>query len=262
MIGAIIGDVVGSAYEFANVKYKNFKMITNRTNFTDDTVCTVAFMDYFLHATKRNEETAVEYLHKWTNKYPNAGYGGRFRQWVHSSEPKPYGSYGNGSAMRISSVGWVAKDLEELRYLSNTITRITHNHPEGMKGALVVATCIFMAKKGSSKEEIKKYASSQYPEIEKFDYEELRKNYRFNETCQESVPQAIYCFLISQSFVDCLKTTVSIGGDCDTTAAMSCAIAEAYYDIVPAVLVNAIREKIPLEMLLIIDEFKNKYGGF
>ena len=262
MIGAIIGDVVGSAYEFHNVRHKNFDLFTDRTTFTDDTVCTIAFMDYFLHAEKYDEETAIKYLHAWANRYPNAGYGGRFRQWVLSKNPKPYNSFGNGSAMRISSVGWAANNLTELGELSNTVTKITHNHPEGLKGALVVATCIYMARNGSSKKEIKEYAVSQYPEINILDYDFLRENYKFAEICQASVPEAIYCFLISEDFVDCLRTTISIGGDCDTTAAMSCAIAEAYYKYIPDNLITEVRKKLTPEILEIVDEFNKKYGGY
>ena len=262
MVGAIIGDVIGSSYEFHNVRYKDFDLFNDRTKFTDDTVCTIALMDFFTRAEKFDEETATKFLHEWTNKYPDAGYGGRFYNWVHSSKPQPYDSYGNGSAMRISSVAWVAKDLDELKLLSDTVTKITHNNPEGMKGALVVATCIFMARKGASRKDIEKYAISQYPEIAKFDYEDLRRNYYFNETCQESVPQAIYCFLISHDFEDCLRTTISIGGDCDTTAAMSCAIAEAFYMSVPEKLAIKVLYKLTEEMVDVLDAFRFKYYKF
>ena len=232
MIGAIFGDIAGSKYEFNNIKTKDFELITDDCYFTDDSVCTIAFMDWLNHAKERNEKTATEYLHKWTRRYPNAGYGGRFWHWVHSDNPKPYNSFGNGSAMRVSAVAWHAKNIEDLRYLSDTVTKITHNHPEGMKGALVTATCIYMALHGSAKEEIKEYAVSQYPEIANLDYEELRRTYvHAEEICQNTVPQAIYCFLISNDFHDCAKTTISIGGDCDTTAAISCAIAEAFYGV-------------------------------
>lgn len=261
MIGAIIGDTVGSVYEFHNIRTKDFNILNERARFTDDTVCTIAFMDYFLHAENYDEKTATEYLHKWTRKYSHRGYGGRFLMWVLSDNPKPYNSFGNGSAMRISSVAWVAKDLDELKKLSDTVTSITHNHPEGMKGALVIATCIFMARNGATKEEIKEYAIKQYPEIGFYDYEMLRENYDFDETCPGSVPEAIYCFLISKDFEDCLRTTISIGGDCDTTAAMSCAIAEAFYKDIPEQLVDHVFGKLSEEMKNVIIKFKEKYGG-
>lgn len=260
MIGAIIGDVVGSGYEFNNTKTQDFELFTSRSSFTDDSVCTIAFMDFLLHAKVRDEKTAVEYLQRWTRKYPNAGYGGRFHSWVHSDEPRPYGSYGNGAAMRISAVAYVAKNLKELEKLSNLFTEITHDHPEGMKGALVVATCIFMALHGKSKVEIAKYAIDQYHLIGHLDYDELVKSYTFDSTCQGSVPQAIFCFLISNSFEECLRKTVGIGGDCDTTSAISCAIAEARYSI-PDEIVKQVRTKLDSGMLEIIDEFKEKYGG-
>lgn len=255
MIGAIYGDIAGSKYEFSNIRTKEFELLSKDCYFTDDTVCTIAFMDFLMNAKVRNEEEATKYLRKWTRNYPGKGYGGHFASWIYSDNPKPYGSYGNGSAMRISSVAYVAKDLDELKNLSDTVTIITHNAKEGMKGALVIATCIFMALHGKNKEDIKKYAISKYPEIETFDYETLRKTYGFYEICQMSVPQAIYCFLISKDFKDCAKTTISIGGDCDTTAAMSCAIAEAYYGISEEDEEKA-KSFLPKEMVEIIDKFE------
>ena len=257
MVGALFGDIAGSKYEFNNIRTKQFDLMSKDCYFTDDSVCTIAFMDWLLHSKIRNDKAAIEYLHKWTRRYPNSGYGGRFWYWVNSNNPKPYGSYGNGSAMRISSIAWVAKDLNELKELSDTITGITHNHPEGMKGALTIATCIFMALHNSTKNEIRKYAISMYPKIEFFDYEYLRKNYRFDETCQGSVPQAIYCFLISNDFYDCARTTISIGGDCDTTAAMSCAIAEAYYGTDDKAY-EFVKSHITKEMIMVVDEFIEK----
>ena len=261
MIGAIFGDIAGSKYEFKNIRTKDFNLLDNNCYFTDDSVCTIAFMDWILHAKDKSEETAIEYLHKWTRKYPRCGYGFRFIYWILTENPKPYGSFGNGSAMRVSSVAWVAKDLDELKVLSDTITKITHNHPEGMKGALVVSTCIYMALHNKTKEEIKEYAVSQYPEISSFDYENLRKNYDFYDTCQMSVPQAIYCFLISSDFHDCAKTTISIGGDCDTTAAMSCAIAEAYYGVSHNDY-NLVKKYLTSEMISVVEEFSKTYSKY
>ena len=257
MIGAIIGDVVGSRFEFDNYRNVDFELFTNESRFTDDTVCTVAFMDWLLHAKKLDEESATNYLHRWCNKYPFAGYGGRFRKWVYSNDPKPYGSYGNGAAMRISPIGYCAASIEDVAYLSDIATRITHNHPEGIKGARVVATCIYLARNKYSKKKIREYIEKEYPEVKGFDYETLRKTFDFNETCQGTVPQALYCFLISNGFEDCIRKTVSIGGDCDTTAAMSGAIAEAFYGI-PENIKNKVRDFLPQEMLIIIDKFYEK----
>ena len=261
MIGAIIGDTVGSVYEFNNHKSKEFELINERARFTDDTVCTVAIMDFLLHAEKRDEETATIYLHKWTNKYPRAGYGSRFWDWVHSSNPKPYNSYGNGSAMRISPVAWATDDLEEMKRLVDIVTKITHNHPEGMKGAKVLATCIFLARGEADKADLWEYTRSQYPEISFYEYEMLVDEYGFDETCQGSVPEAIYCFLYSENFEDCLRTAVSIGGDTDTVADMACAIAEAYYQDIDDELVAHVYNKLTPEMREVVDEFRKKYGG-
>ena len=261
MIGAIIGDVVGSVYEFHNHKNKEFPLINDRAYFTDDTVCTIAIMDFLLHAEKRDEETATKYLHQWTNKYPHAGYGGRFREWVHSSNPQPYNSYGNGSAMRISPVAWATDDLEEMKRLVEIVTKITHNHPEGIKGARVLATCIFLARGEGDKPDLWEYTRSQYPELSNYDYETLVRNYQFDETCQGSVPEAIYCFLYSDDFEDCLRTAVSIGGDTDTVADMACAIAEAYYQDIDDELVKHVYDKLTPEMREIVSEFKERYGG-
>ncbi len=258
MLGAIIGDIVGSKYERHNKKTTEFKLIDDDCRFTDDTVCSIANMDWLLHAKVRNEETATYYLRKWTRKYPRAGYGFKFRQWIKAENPTPYGSFGNGAGMRISPVAWAANDLDELKELSDTFTKITHDHPNGMKGALVVATCIYMAIHKSSKEDIKKYAIIQYPEISSLDYETLKKTYTFSSTCQGSIPQALYCFLISNDFEDCIRKAISIGGDSDTIGAMAGSIAEAYYGI-PENIIEEAKQKLTPEILAIIDEFYNKY---
>lgn len=261
MIGAIIGDVVGSRFEFNNIKTKDFELTTKESQFTDDTVLTVAVMDWVLHARIKNEESATKYLQKWARKYPYAGYGGMFRSWIYQENPKPYNSCGNGSAMRVSAIGWASDHIVATEIASNIITGVTHNHPEGLKGAFVTAQLISMARLGKTKEEMKSFAK-QYYDID-FNYEDLVKTYVHGmEICQITVPQALFCFFISNSFEDCLRTTISIGGDCDTTAAISCAIAEAYYKSIPEGLIKAVREKLPSDILKVADEFKEKYGGF
>ena len=260
MLGAIIGDVVGSRFEFNNIKSKHFKLVDKDSTFTDDSVLTIAVMDWLLHAKVKCNKTATEYLQKWARKYPNAGYGGMFYHWKDEANPKPYNSCGNGSAMRVSGVGWVSDEMVETKLLSDIITGVTHNHPEGLKGAFVTSQLIYMARMGKSKMEMKMFAE-QYYNLE-FDYDELVANYKHEaEICQITVPQAIYCFLISNSFEDCLRTTISIGGDCDTTAAISCAIAEAFYGYIPEELIKEVRNKLTPEMLTVVDEFKEKYGG-
>lgn len=254
MIGAIIGDVVGSRFEFDNIKTKDFELITKDSYFTDDTVLTIAVMDWVCHSENPSDiKEAARYLQKWAKKYPNAGYGTTFIHWKDEPNPKPYNSCGNGSAMRISAVGWMFDDEEDLKEASRVITGATHNHPEGLKGAEVTAMMIFKARKGATKEELREYAESEYPEIKKLDYDELVKTYYHgDEICQITVPQAIFCFLISNDFIDCLRTTISIGGDCDTTAAISCAIAEAFYGEIPKSLVEDVKKKLTPEILQII----------
>ena len=249
MIGAIIGDIVGSRFEFDNIRTKKFELFTMGSNFTDDSVMTVAVADALI-----NNKDVTSTLQYYGRKYPGRGYGGRFYSWIYNDNPKPYNSCGNGAAMRISSVGYIAKTPEEVKELSKKVTEVTHNHAEGIKAAEVTAMCIYMALHDFSKEQIEEYAIKEYPVIKNFDYEDLRKNYRFSELSQESVPQAIYCFLISKNFEDCLRTTISIGGDCDTTAAISCAIAEAYYKKIPSKIVQQAKILLPIEFINILEK--------
>lgn len=233
MLGAIIGDIVGSRFEFNNIKTKEFDLVGEGTSMTDDSIMTLA-VDECLLENKLDSNSVVKTLKKWGRRYPNAGYGGTFYHWVLGDSEQPYYSYGNGSAMRVSGVGWFANSEDEVRTMSEAVTGVTHNHPEGLKGAETVAMCIYYALIGKDKDFIRDYILEQYPEVAELDYEELRRTYvHGEESCQKTVPQALYCFLISDSFEDCLRTTISIGGDCDTTAAMSCAIAEAFYGGVP-----------------------------
>ncbi len=244
MLGAIIGDMVGSAYESNPCKRKDFNIFDPRMRMTDDSYLTLAVAKvlskhYPISYEKGNlaliqKELIEEFVNTW-KKHKNAGFGAMFYNWceeaISSSDmPKPYNSYGNGSAMRISPVGWIARSEEEVKLLSKTVTEITHNHIEGLKGAEAIAMCVYLALHGSTKEEIKeRMIKDYYPLIAELDYDELVKNYVFSEICQKSVPQAICCFLISSSLEDTIRNCVGIGGDCDTTGAMAGAIAEAYY---------------------------------
>lgn len=243
MIGAIIGDTVGSVYEFNNNRSKDIELITKYSRPTDDTMMTLAVAEICQKRLYDNKDAIIDTFKKWGRTYPNSGYGGRFRKWLFTDVREAYGSYGNGSAMRISPVGWYGRNEEEVKHIARKVTEVTHNHEEGLKGAEVVAMCIYYARIGKSKEFIKEYVEGYY-NLD-FDYEDLKENYCFNETCQESVPQAIYCFLISDNFEDCLRTTISIGGDCDTTAAISCAIAEAYYKNFNNFLVKEVLSRLP-----------------
>ena len=257
MKGAIIGDISGSRYEFNNVKTFDFELIDDKCFFTDDTVCTVAIMDFLMHAPELTDKFAVKYLQKWTRKYPGAGYGGRFRIWVHSDNPQPYRSYGNGSAMRISPVAYFAKTEDELERLVHVVTDITHNHPEGIKGAMVTAKCIYKLLHGIDIKEVYNYAISEYPEIARFDYNELVRTYYFNETCQNTVPQALYCFFVSNSFEECMHKTIFMGGDCDTSAAINGGLAEAKFGI-PPYLIERGMSKLSKELADVVIEFYNR----
>lgn len=253
MYGAIIGDVVGSRFEFNNYRNKNFELINSVCEFTDDTILTVAVMDILLNNKIEDTKYIVETIKKYGIKYPSS-YGCSFNWWLHSKNSEPYNSYGNGAAMRVSPIGWYAKNEEEVKKWTYNVTSVTHNHPEGLKGAEVTAMCVYYAKIGKSKEFIRKYVE-QYYNLD-FEYEELKKNYWFNETCQNTVPQAIYCFLISKDFEDCVRTSISIGGDSDTLAAISCSIAEAYYKHIDKQLIEKVNKKIPEEFKNIIKKFK------
>ena len=245
MLGAIIGDVVGSIYEFNNIRTKKFKLFGKGNFLTDDSIMTIAIAEVLKNGYQDDNNKIVETLKKWGRKYPKAGYGGHFFKWLFTEEKEPYYSFGNGAAMRVSAAGWYGRDEEEVKDFAKKVTEVTHNHPEGIKGAEVTAMCIYYARTGKSKEFIRDYVSKYY-DID-FEYEDLKRNYWFNETCQDTVPQAIYCFLISKDFEDCIRTTISIGGDCDTTAAISCAIAEAYYGI-PKKIVKKILTYLTKEM--------------
>lgn len=251
-IGAIIGDINGSVYEFHNHRSKKFSLLNKSMFWTDDTVLTIAIMDCLLH-----KKDCAKTLKEWANEYLFCSWGGSFYKWLHDDSSKPYNSFGNGAAMRVSPVGFIAKSEEEVKQLSDMVTGVTHNHEEGLKGAYVTAMCVFYARNGKSKDEIKHFVE-QYYNID-FDYNELKAHYWFNETCQDTVPQAIYCFLISKNFEDCIRTSISIGGDSDTLAAISCSIAGAYYGI-PQKLVDKAVDFLPLKMIKILQEFKEAIG--
>lgn len=234
MIGAILGDIVGSIYEFDNIKTKEFEMFDKECMFTDDSVMTIAVADALLQYDRITDykdfkTTLIKTMHRYGKTYPDASYGGRFLVWLLKKHTEPYNSFGNGSAMRVSPVAWYAKTLEEAEQLATATAEITHNHPEGMKGAVVTAGAIFLARNGATKDKISKYVSESY-EID-FTLDEIRDTYEFNETCQRTVPQAMVAFLESESFEDAIRNAISIGGDSDTLAAITGSVAEAFYGI-------------------------------
>lgn len=234
MTGAIIGDIVGSRFEFDNRKSKDFTLFTPQCFFTDDTVMTLAVaeaLNKYERITDYEDfrQTLVKSMHEIGNHYPECGYGGRFRSWIRNRRTEAYNSYGNGSAMRVSPVSWYAKSLEEAENLAKATAEVTHNHPEGIKGAVSVAGAIFLARTGKTMGEIKEYVNKFY-KID-FTLDEIRPTYGFYETCQNSVPQAFEAFFESVSFEDAIRNAISIGGDSDTIAAITGSVAEGFYGI-------------------------------
>lgn len=258
MLGAIIGDIIGSVYEWHNIKTKQFELFKSNGFFTDDSVMTcanaLAAMEY---KTSRGQtsfgEILIPEMKRLGQKYPDAGYGGMFMHWLFSGETKPYFSYGNGSAMRVSPVAWIAADLEEAESLAKQSAEVTHNHPEGIRGAQAVAAAIYLARSHQSKQEIKAYLESKYYPLN-FRLDDIRADYKFDVTCQGSVPQAIEAFFESEDFEDAVRNAVSIGGDSDTLAAMTGSIAEAYYGIPPAIKARAL-QFLDEELTEIVDRF-------
>ena len=247
LIGAIIGDIVGSRFEFNNHRSKEFELFTDECNVTDDSIMTLAVAKAIMETgknlkllsndSKNNyyyykllKSMTIRYMQEIGRKYPRCGYGGMFVRWIFSDNPMPYYSFGNGAAMRISPVGFIAPTEDEARKLSETITAVTHNHKEGMKGAEATVISIYMAKNGASKEEIRQKINKSYYKLN-FTIDEIRDTYEFNETCKETVPQAIVAFLESKSFEDAIRIAISVGGDSDTLAAITGSIAEAYYGV-------------------------------
>jgi type I restriction enzyme M protein len=233
MLGAIIGDIAGSRFEFNNIRSKDFELFTEDCSITDDSIMTLAVAKAILSCNGDWEqlgENAVKYMREIGRKYPNCGFGGMFWKWVFSNKPAPYNSYGNGAAMRVSPCGFIARTEEEAAMLSRKVTEVTHNHSEGLKGAEAVSVAIFLARNGTEKKEIKERIEKNYYALD-FTLDGIRENYEFNETCQGTVPQAIIAFLESVSFEDAIRGAVSIGGDSDTLAAIAGSIAEAYYGV-------------------------------
>ena len=229
MFGALVGDIIGSHFEFNNTKSKNFTFFNDDTRFTDDSVLTLAISKYFLtFLNETNKDELIKLVKETAQKYINAGYGPSFLRWINSNSSLPYNSYGNGAAMRVSPVAYVSNSLEETIKLSDFVTSITHNHEEGLKGARCIATSIYLLLHGATKNEVKEYVEKNYYQLN-FAYQDLVQNYKFEISCQKSVPQAIYIFLISKNYIDALRNAISIGGDSDTISDMVLALSEAYY---------------------------------
>ena len=231
IIGAIAGDVIGSAYEFNPTRDYTFELFTPQSTFIDDTVLTMANALWLLEDESHTPEKLVNIMLDLCWKYPDRGYGGRFANWIHDGDPQPYNSFGNGSAMRVSPVGYYAKTLDEAMSLAKISAEVTHNHPEGIKGAQATAAAIFMARKGENKWEIRDYIEKTFGYNLSRTLEEIRPTFRFDETCQRTVPEAIICFLEGKDYEDVVRLAVTLAGDADTLAAIAGSIVSATKDV-------------------------------
>lgn len=266
MYGAIAGDIIGSPFEFdRGGKSKDFKLFSTYSEFTDDSVMTVAVAEALLGAGKEAEpglvrERTVKAMRKWGRRYPDAGYGARFSQWLWDPHPEPYNSWGNGSAMRVSPAGWLYDSLELTRKAAKATAEVTHNHTEGIKGAEATASAVFLARTGWSKEEIKEYVSREFGYDLDTTCDEIRPGYHHVESCQETVPQAIRSFLEGTSFEDVVRTAVSLGGDADTLTCIAASIAEAFYGI-PDQIREEVRRRLTPDLLEVVDRFYSAVNG-
>ena len=265
MLGAIIGDIAGSRFEWHNIKDKNFELMSHikRCRPTDDSVMSLAIAQAILDSENNREllgQNAVRQMQRLGQKYPHAGYGGHFHRWIYDDHPQPYNSWGNGSAMRVSPCGFAATTLDEVIEMSKAVTEVTHNHPEGLKGAEATAVAVYLARTGKSMLEIRDYIESHYYKIN-FKLDDIRATYTFDVSCQGSVPQALEAFFESTGFEDAIRNAISIGGDSDTIAAITGGIAEAYYGI-PADIRKLALTFLDGDQLAILNAFESKYGIF
>jgi len=257
IIGATIGDIIGSVYEFNNIKTMDFPLFSDGCCATDDSIMTFATMDVII-----NKGDYSKTYQRYGRKYPDpdyGGYGGNFNEWIYLKHPHPYNSWGNGSAMRVSPVGWAFDTLEQTIEEAKNSAMVTHNHPEGIKGAQATASAIYLARNGKTKDEIKEYI------INTFDYNlnrrisDIREIYDFDVSCQGSVPEAIIAFLESADYENAIRLAISIGGDSDTIACITGGIAEAFYGQVPDNIVKKVLQILPKEFVLLTEEFSKRY---
>lgn len=262
ILGAIAGDTIGSVYEFNPTKNYNFQLLHNGMEYTDDSIMTLAVADWLLHDDAHTQEGLTKSMQYWGNvyPYPMGSYGGMFAGWLHNPNPSPYNSWGNGSAMRVSAVGYAADSLDETLRIAKISAEVTHNHPEGIKGAQATAAAIFLAHTGKTKKEIADYVEQTFGYDLQRDYEEIKKDYHFEGSCQETVPQSIIAFLQSKDYEDAIRLTVALGGDADTMGAITGAIAGAFYKEVPDNIANFTLSKLPEDLKTVLNEFDAKFG--
>ena len=266
MYGAMLGDIIGSPFEFdRGEKTKDFPLFCAESEFTDDTVMTLAVADALMDITAETPDAQIKEritgMLRWHGRrHPHAGYGVRFNRWLRDKYPEPYNSWGNGSAMRVSAAGWLFDDLTTVRRMARLSAEVTHNHPEGIKGAEAVASAIFMARSGSSKEEIKAFIETTFGYDLSRTCDEIRPGYRHVESCQETVPEAITAFLEGESFEDVIRTAVSLGGDCDTLTCIAGSMAEAFYGV-PEELKQACRGYLTGDLQKVLTRFEEKMAA-
>lgn len=266
MIGAIAGDIIGSVYEFDRIKTEDFELFADfhgeKCDFTDDTVMTAAVAAAVMKCDAEKDweklgELCSQSMHVLGKQYPDREYGERFGMWLFLDDPVPYNSFGNGAAMRVSPVAYAAKSLDEALFLSDRVTEITHNHPEGLKGAQATAACIYLVRQGVEKDQIRNYVKEHFYDLN-FTIKEIRNEYRFNETCQNTVPQAIQAFLEADSYEEAVRKAVSLGGDSDTLACIAGSIAEACWGV-PMEIAERAMSYLPPQLALIADTFDKHY---
>lgn len=257
MLGAIVGDIVGSVYEWRNIHTTEFKLFSRDCFFTDDSVLTIALADAILNA-----KDYADIMREYYRRYPNAGYGAMFSQWARYDKSLPYNSWGNGAAMRISPVGYAFNSLEEVLQKAQHYTEITHNHSEGIKGASATAVAIFLARTGHSKTDIKVYIATQFGYDLNRSCDEIRPTYQFNESCQQTVPEAIIAFLESTDFENAIRLAVSLGGDSDTLTCITGGIAQAFYGGIPEPIAQQALAILDEPLRRITTEFMQKYCSY
>ena len=255
MLGAIDGDTIGSVHESAGTKSKEFPLFIPNSTFTDDSVLTVAVAEWILTG-----HDLVELLHTYFDTYPGRGYGGMFYRWAQGRRRDPYNSFGNGAAMRVSPVGFACESIEEVLGRAAESAAVTHNHPEGIRGAQATATAIFLARRGDDKDQIKRTLQAQFGYDLSARLEQIRPAYAFDETCQGTVPQALSAFLESTSYEDAIRNAISLGGDADTLACITGGIAEAYYGGIPQDLAAPVRSMLDKRLLAVVDRFRERFG--
>ena len=263
MLGAILGDIIGSSYEFdRGERTKDFELFTDYSTPTDDSIMTIALADALLSCNENDsdediQKVVIERMQAWGNRYPYAGYGSRFIHWLSDRDPKPYGSYGNGSAMRVSSAGWLYGSLAETRRMARLSAEVSHNHPEGIKGAECTASVIYLARTNHSMDEIKDYVEKEFAYDCSETLEQMRQRHRHVESCMDSLPKALRSFYDGASYEDVVRNAVSLGGDTDTIGAIAGSMAEAYFGI-PDDLVDECLKRIPVSFKEVIDRYYEK----